>query len=74
MFCVCLFFSLCFFDLTLLFFNSFQKMINGMVDYMTAMVVLYRFYVTQCHSLFTLTSYFTIVFSFTLMFTNNWFP
>jgi len=40
---------------------------------MTA-IVLHQSYTTQCHSLFTLISYYAIVFSFILMFTDNWSP
>jgi len=39
---------------------------------MTAMV-LHQSYVTQCHSLLTLNSYFAIVLSFIAMFIGNWF-
>jgi len=39
---------------------------------MTA-TVLYQSYMTQCPSLFTLISYCAIVFSFALMFANEWF-
>jgi len=39
---------------------------------MTTMV-LHQAYMTQCHPLFTLISYYVILFSFTLLFTDNWF-
>jgi len=40
---------------------------------MTATVV-HQSYMTQCHALFTLISYFAIAFSFIVTFTDNWFP
>jgi len=39
---------------------------------MTA-IVFHQSYVTQYHSLFTLISYYALVFSFALMFTDGWF-
>jgi len=75
MFCVhsfSVFFSLCLFDLQLLFLNTCQKVINGSVDQMTA-TVFRQSYMTQRPSLFTLISYYAIVFSFALIFANGWF-
>jgi len=43
-----------------------------MVDYITT-IVLHQSYRTQCHSLFTLITYYGILFSFIIMFTDNWF-
>jgi len=64
--------QLCLSDLQLLFFNTFQKEIIRLVDKVTAMV-LHQSYMSQCHSLLTLISYYTIVFSFAPMFTDGWF-
>ena len=65
-------FSLCLFDLQLLFLNTCQKVINGLVDQMTA-TVFRQSYMTQRPSLFTPISYYAIVFSFALIFANGWF-
>jgi len=65
-------FSLCLFDLQLLFLNACQKVINGLVDQMTA-TIFRQSYMTQRPSLFTLISYCAIVFSFALIFANGWF-
>jgi len=65
MFCIhsfSVFFSLCLFYLQLLFLNTCQKVINGLVDKMTA-TVFRQSYMTQRLSLFTPTSYSAIVFS-----------
>ena len=45
---------------------------TGLVDQMTA-TVFRQFYMAQRPSLFTLISYCAIVFSFALMFANDWF-
>jgi len=52
--------------------NTCQKVINGLVDQMTA-TVFRQSYMTQRHSLFTLISYCAIVFSFAQMFASGWF-
>jgi len=44
----------------------------GLVDQMTA-TVFHQSYMTRHLSLFTLISYYAIVFSFALMFANGWF-
>jgi len=38
-----------------------------------AVMVLYQSYMTQYHSLFTLISYYALIFSFALMFIDGWF-
>jgi len=75
MFCVhsfLFFFSLRLFGVQLLFLNTCQKVINGLVDQMTT-TVFRQSYMTQRPSLFTLISYCAIVFSVALMFANGCF-
>ena len=72
MFCVhsfffLFFFSLCLFDVQLVFLNTCQKMING-VGWLDDRHGLSP----QRPSLFTLINYCAIVFSFALMFANGW--
>ena len=75
MFCVhsfSVFFSLCLFDLQLLFLNTCQKVINGVGwpdDRHGLSPILYD----TAPVLFTPISYYAIVFSFALIFANGWF-
>jgi len=72
MFCACSFFLLCLFDLQLMFFNTFQKVINW-VGWLDDRHGPSPTYVTQRPSWFTLISYCALVFSFALMFAHSWF-
>jgi len=61
---------MCLFDFQLLFLNTFQKVINGIV-LLDDLHMLYQSCATRWHFVLKLISYFAIMFLFILMFTNN---